>query len=31
MNAREMKPDRMEKFKELLTLMEENKRLNQWV
>ena len=27
----EPKPDRVEKFKELLALMEEYKRVNQWV
>lgn len=30
MNKGEMKVERVEKFKELLALMEENKRLNQW-
>lgn len=29
--AGELKPDRMEKFKELLALVEENKRKNQYV
>lgn len=28
--AGELKPDRVEKFKELLALMEENRRVNQW-
>ena len=28
--AEEMKPDRVEKFKELLALMKENKRMNQY-
>ena len=31
MNAGKMKPERVEKFKELLALMEEYKRVNQWV
>ena len=31
MNANALKPDRAEKFKELLFLIEENKRKNQWV
>ena len=31
MNAGELKPERVVKFKELLTLMEENKRVNQYV
>lgn len=30
MNAREMKVERMSKFKELLALVEENKRKNQY-
>ena len=30
-NAGELKPDRVEKFKVLLALMEENKRVNQWI
>ena len=30
MNKGEMKPDRVEKFKELLALMEENKHKNQY-
>ena len=30
LNAGKMKPERVEKFKELLALMEEYKRLNQW-
>ena len=30
-NAGEMKEERMEMFKVLLELMEENKRVNQWV
>lgn len=30
MNAGKMKPERVEKFKELLALMEEYKRVNQW-
>lgn len=29
--AGELKPDRVEKFKELLALVEENKRVNQYV
>ena len=29
-NAGELKPDRIEQFKELLALIEENKRVNQW-
>ena len=28
--AGELKPDRVEKFKKLLEIMEKNKRLNQW-
>ena len=28
--AGELKPERVEKFKELLEIMEKNKRLNQW-
>ena len=31
MNAGKMKPERVEMFKELLTLMEENKRVNQYI
>ena len=31
MNAGELKPERVERFKELLTLIEENKRVNQYV
>ena len=31
MNAGRMKPERVEKFKELLALMEEYKRVNQYV
>ena len=31
MNAGRMKPERVEKFKELLCLMEEHKRVNQYV
>ena len=31
MNAGAMKPERLEKFKELLALIEENKRKNQYV
>ena len=31
MNAGKMKEDRLVKFKELLTLVEENKRVNQYV
>ena len=30
-NAGDLKEDRVEKFKELLELMEEYKRVNQWV
>ena len=30
MNAGELKPERVEKFKELLALVEENKHINQW-
>ena len=30
MNAGELKPERVLKFKELLALMEENKHKNQW-
>ena len=30
MNEGEMKPERVERFKELLELMEENKRVNQY-
>lgn len=30
MNAGLLKPERVEKFKELLALMEEYKRVNQW-
>ena len=30
MNAGELKPERVVKFKELLTLMEENKHVNQY-
>ena len=30
MNAGELKQERVERFKELLTLMEEYKRVNQW-
>ena len=30
-NAGAMKPERIEKFNELLALVEENKHLNQWV
>ena len=30
MNAGKMKPDRVEAFKKLSALMEENKRVNQW-
>ena len=29
-NAGTLKPDRIEQFKELLALIEENKRVNQW-
>lgn len=29
-NAGALKPDRIEQFKELLALIEENKRINQW-
>lgn len=31
LNAGELKAERVERFKELLELMEENKRKNQWV
>ncbi len=31
MNAGELKSERVEKFKELLVLIEENKHKNQWV
>lgn len=31
MNAGYLKPDRIERFNELLALMEENKRVNQYV
>ena len=31
MNAGELKEDRLVKFKDLLVLVEENKRKNQWV
>lgn len=31
MNAEELKPSRVEMFKELLALMEENKHVNQWI
>ena len=31
MNAGELKPERVERFKELLALIEENKRKNQYV
>lgn len=31
MNAGELKPDRVSMFKNLLSLVEENKRKNQWV
>ena len=31
MNAGALKPERMDRFKELLTLIEENKRVNQYV
>lgn len=31
MNAGNLKPDRIERFNELLALMEENKRVNQYV
>ena len=31
MNAGELKPERVLKFKELLALMEENKRVNQYI
>ena len=31
MNAGELKPERVLKFKELLVLIEENKHKNQWV
>ncbi len=30
MNAGKMKVERMEKFRELMRLVEENKRVNQW-
>ena len=30
MNAGALKPERVERFKELLALIEENKRVNQW-
>ena len=30
MNAGMLKPERLERFKELLALIEENKRVNQW-
>ena len=30
MNANELKPERVGKFKDLLALMEEHKRVNQW-
>ena len=30
LNAGKMEPERVEKFKELLALMEEYKRVNQW-
>ena len=30
MNAGELKPERVLKFKELLALMEDNKHINQW-
>ena len=30
MNAGELRPERVERFNELLTLIEENKRVNQW-
>ena len=30
MNAEKLKPERVEKFKELLALGEEYKRVNQW-
>ena len=30
LNAGTLKPERVEKFKELLALIEENKRKNQW-
>ena len=30
MNAGAMRPERIERFKELLALIEENKRVNQW-
>lgn len=29
-NAGTLKPDRIEQFKELMALIEENKRVNQW-
>lgn len=31
MNAGKMKPGRIEAFKELLVLMEDNKHINQWI
>lgn len=31
LNKGELKPERVEKFKELIALMEENKHKNQWV
>ena len=31
MNKGELKPERVERYKELLALVEENKRKNQWV
>lgn len=31
MNAGALKPERIEPFKRLLELMEENKRINQWM
>ena len=30
-NKEDLKPERVEKYKEFLTLMEEYKRVNQWV
>ena len=30
MNAGELKPERVEQFKELLAMVEENKHVNQW-
>ena len=30
LNAGMLKPERLERFKELLALIEENKRVNQW-